>query len=104
VTSNLVPATKLSDHGRGGDVQANLHRLAPKSFVSRILISKLFEKHILRGILANVMILLYDKGGEGPSILGDYFAVLALPILKVLFVRSLSGTLPSLITISSGCC
>ena len=50
VTSDLVPAIKVSDHGRGRDGRVNPHRRASKCFVSRILTSKFFEKRILRGI------------------------------------------------------
>jgi hypothetical protein len=49
VTSDLVPTKKLSNHGRGHKAFDVQRLSAPKSFVSRILISKFFEKCILRG-------------------------------------------------------
>ena len=49
VTSNLVPPSKLRNHGRGRDGRVNPHRRAPKSFVSQILISKFFRPSDLEG-------------------------------------------------------
>jgi hypothetical protein len=50
VTSDLVPATNLRDHGRGRDGRVNPRRRVSKSFVSRILVSKFFYMRILWGI------------------------------------------------------
>jgi hypothetical protein len=41
----------MRDYGRGRDGQYKPIRRSPKSFVSRILVPKLFEKRILQGIL-----------------------------------------------------
>ncbi|MGC2790734.1 MAG: hypothetical protein WA899_01835, partial [Candidatus Sulfotelmatobacter sp.] len=50
VTSNLARSIQISDHGRGRDGRVNPHRRAPKSFASRILVSKFFDIRILPGI------------------------------------------------------
>jgi hypothetical protein len=50
VTSNLVCRFQIGDHGRGRDGRHKPTRRAPKSFVSRILVPKLFDIRILRGI------------------------------------------------------
>ncbi len=50
VTSNLVCQFQIGDHGRGRDGWPKPTQLVPKSFVSRILVSKLFDIRVLRGI------------------------------------------------------
>jgi hypothetical protein len=50
VTSNLVSQIKTGNHGRGRDGLLHSESARSKPFVSRILVSKLFEKRILRGI------------------------------------------------------
>src|SRR5258708_3699125 len=50
VTSNLVPAILISDDDRCRDEMLQSKSPRSKSFVSRILVSKLFESRILRAI------------------------------------------------------
>src|SRR5579863_1441839 len=50
VTSDLAPANKMRNHGRGRDGRVSPHHRAAKSFVMPILVSKSFRLPILRGI------------------------------------------------------
>src|ERR1700733_11075527 len=50
VTSDLVCQFQIGDHGRGRDGWHKPTRRAPKSFLSRILVPKLLDIRILRGI------------------------------------------------------
>lgn len=53
VTSNLAPHRKLADHSRGAGCISSESNLRHKSFVLKILTSKLFAIKILQTLFAN---------------------------------------------------